>query len=81
MHDLRNHIEAAWDNRELLNDQAHKDAIRNVIELLDTGAAQGQCHGSVTLHERVTHGGRKSCFSHDQTDKHLRIPHGQASAE
>ncbi len=38
MHDLRNLIEAAWDNRELLNEQAYKDAIRAVIELLDTGA-------------------------------------------
>ena len=38
MHDLKNLIEAAWDNRELLNEQAYKDAIRAVIELLDTGA-------------------------------------------
>ena len=31
MHDLRKLIEAAWDNRELLNEQAYKDAIRSVI--------------------------------------------------
>ena len=30
-------IEAAWDNRELLKNQETRDAIRNVIEQLDLG--------------------------------------------
>lgn len=37
MHDLRNQIEAAWDNRELLNDASHQKTIRQVIDLLDAG--------------------------------------------
>ena len=34
----KNLIEAAWDNRELINDSATKQAIENTVELLDKGA-------------------------------------------
>ena len=37
MTDLRNTIEAAWENRELLNESATQEAIREVINLLDSG--------------------------------------------
>ena len=34
---MRDIIEAAWDNRELLNNNKTKEAVRNVISLLDKG--------------------------------------------
>jgi 2,3,4,5-tetrahydropyridine-2-carboxylate N-succinyltransferase len=34
---MRERIEAAWDNRELLNEAATKEAIREVVNQLDTG--------------------------------------------
>ena len=37
MIELRNTIESAWENRELLKDSATQDAIRKVIDLLDSG--------------------------------------------
>lgn len=37
MTELRNTIESAWENRELLKDNATQDAIRKVIDLLDNG--------------------------------------------
>ena len=37
MTDLRNTIESAWDNRELLKEAATQEAIREVINLLDNG--------------------------------------------
>lgn len=37
MKELQQQIEAAWDNRDLLKDEATKDAIREVIEHLDKG--------------------------------------------
>jgi len=37
MTELRQIIERAWDNRELLKDQNTQNAIRNVIDLLDAG--------------------------------------------
>ena len=37
MSDLKNIIEAAWENRELLKEQSTQDAIREMIELLDKG--------------------------------------------
>lgn len=37
MSQLKNIIEAAWDNRELLKEQSTQDAIREMIELLDKG--------------------------------------------
>lgn len=37
MNDLRNHIEAAWDNRELLKESAYQEAIRAAIDELDQG--------------------------------------------
>ena len=37
MKDIRNSIEAAWDNRELLKEQATIDTIRKVVDLLDKG--------------------------------------------
>jgi 2,3,4,5-tetrahydropyridine-2-carboxylate N-succinyltransferase len=37
MTDLRNTIEAAWENRDLLNESATQEAIREVINLLDIG--------------------------------------------
>ena len=37
MTDLRSTIENAWENRELLKEQATQDAIRKVIDLLDAG--------------------------------------------
>lgn len=37
MTDLRNTIEAAWENLELLNESSTKEAIREVINLLDIG--------------------------------------------
>jgi len=37
MTELRQIIETAWDNRELLKETATQDAIRNVISLLDSG--------------------------------------------
>ena len=37
MKDLRQTIEKAWDNRELLQDSMVQDAIRKVINLLDSG--------------------------------------------
>ncbi len=37
MTDLQNIIEKAWDNRELLKEDATQDAIRKVIDLLDKG--------------------------------------------
>ena len=37
MEDLKNKIEAAWDNRELLNEADTQAAIREVLELLDKG--------------------------------------------
>ena len=37
MNNLKNTIEAAWDNRELLKDASTQDAIREMIELLDKG--------------------------------------------
>ena len=37
MSDLKNTIEAAWDNRELLKEQSTQGAIREMIELLDKG--------------------------------------------
>ena len=37
MEDLKNKIEAAWDNRELLKEADTQAAIREVLELLDKG--------------------------------------------
>lgn len=37
MTELRDLIEKAWDNRELLNQDATKNAIRKVIDLIDSG--------------------------------------------
>jgi 2,3,4,5-tetrahydropyridine-2-carboxylate N-succinyltransferase len=37
MKDLRNTIETAWDNRDLLKEDATQNAIRKVIDLLDVG--------------------------------------------
>lgn len=37
MTELRNTIESAWENRELLKESATQDAIRKVIDLLDNG--------------------------------------------
>jgi len=37
MTELRNTIESAWENRELLKENATQDAIRKVIDLLDSG--------------------------------------------
>jgi len=37
MTDLRNTMEAAWENRELLKESKTQDAIREVINLLDSG--------------------------------------------
>jgi len=37
MTDLRNTIEAAWENRELLKESSTQEAIREVINLLDIG--------------------------------------------
>jgi 2,3,4,5-tetrahydropyridine-2-carboxylate N-succinyltransferase len=34
---VKNNIEAAWDNRELLKDEVTKKTVRNVIDLLDKG--------------------------------------------
>ncbi|MFI3248039.1 MAG: 2,3,4,5-tetrahydropyridine-2,6-dicarboxylate N-succinyltransferase [Rikenellaceae bacterium] len=36
--DLKNIIEQAWENREMLSDEAVKKAIRDVVELVDKGA-------------------------------------------
>ena len=35
--DLRNLIEQAWSDRELLKDQQYSDAVRSVIEEVDKG--------------------------------------------
>lgn len=35
--DIRNYIEGAWDNRHLLDQDVYREAIREVIELLDKG--------------------------------------------
>ncbi len=37
MSELKNTIEAAWNNRELLKEESTQDAIREMIELLDKG--------------------------------------------
>ena len=37
MTELKNVIENAWDNRELLQENSTKDTIRQVIDLLDQG--------------------------------------------
>lgn len=37
MEELKQKIEAAWDNRELLNDSKYQDAVREVVALLDEG--------------------------------------------
>jgi len=37
MTDLKNTIEAAWENRELLSENTTQEAIREVIDLLDSG--------------------------------------------
>jgi 2,3,4,5-tetrahydropyridine-2-carboxylate N-succinyltransferase len=37
MKDLKTLIESAWNNRELLNEQTTKEAIRQVIDLIDSG--------------------------------------------
>jgi len=37
MENLRQLIEEAWDNRELLKNSKYQDAIRNLVELLDKG--------------------------------------------
>ena len=37
LQDLRNTIEAAWDNRELLKDEQTKKAVLSLIEFLDKG--------------------------------------------
>jgi len=34
---LKEQIESIWENRELLNDEFYKSAIRDTIELLDKG--------------------------------------------
>ena len=34
---MKNIIEAAWENRELLNDEATRSAIRAVVEAVDKG--------------------------------------------
>ena len=36
--DLKQQIEAIWDNRALLEQSSSKDTIRQVIEMLDKGA-------------------------------------------
>jgi len=38
MNDLRQIIENAWDNREQLTESSVQDAIRKVIDLLDSGS-------------------------------------------
>ena len=40
MKDLRDTIEKAWDQRELLKEAATQMAIRKVIDLLDQGAVR-----------------------------------------
>ncbi|MEZ5196163.1 MAG: hypothetical protein R2764_07115 [Bacteroidales bacterium] len=37
--ELRNKIESAWDNQELLKDESYQAAIRQLIELLDKGSS------------------------------------------
>lgn len=38
--ELRNKIESAWDNQELLKDESYQAAIRQLIELLDKGSVR-----------------------------------------
>ena len=40
MTELKNIIEAAWENRELLNDEATRSAIRAVVEAVDKGQTE-----------------------------------------
>ena len=42
MTELKNIIEAAWENRELLNDEATRSAIRAVVEAVDKGQLRKQ---------------------------------------
>ena len=37
MQELKNSIEQAWENRELLQQEATQNAIRKVIDLIDNG--------------------------------------------
>jgi len=37
MNDLKNSIEAIWNNRELLKEEENKAIIRHIINLLDKG--------------------------------------------
>ena len=37
MNNLKSLIEAAWENRALLEETTTKDAIRTIVDLLDTG--------------------------------------------
>ena len=40
VHDLREIIEKAWDNRELLKDKDTKIAIKSIIDELDNGSTR-----------------------------------------
>lgn len=55
-HDLKQAIEAAWDNRELLNESSTVEAIREVIEAIDKGrlrVAQPKEDGNWQVNEWV----------------------------
>ena len=58
MDELRNMIEEAWDNRELLKQQETRDGIREVIELLDKGKLRvaGQADNGWVVNEWVKKG-------------------------
>jgi 2,3,4,5-tetrahydropyridine-2-carboxylate N-succinyltransferase len=55
MTDLRQTIENAWDNRELLKEKATQEAIREVINLLDSG--QLRCAEPVSANGNTTGAG------------------------
>ncbi len=70
---LKNHIEAAWDNRELLSEPAVRQAIEEVVTLLDEGklrVAEPTQEGSWQVNEWVKKGVILYFPTHDMATSH-----------
>ena len=80
MTELKNIIEAAWENRELLNDEATRSAIRAVVEAVDKG--QLRCAEPIDIEKsewQVTEWYDKMELKHNYHDLGVRVvPHGIA---
>ena len=82
---MRDIVEAAWDNRELLDNAKTQETIRNVISLLDKGELRvaEKINGNWVTHQHLKKHWMKLIFSLNKTiflyskqKKEQREPHG-----